>query len=188
MHSLFICKAITSLVLYNTDTKFHTNLHKWYRNWECEREKKSWMSLSDNLKWNAHIGEIVRKANKWLFFLRPIVEYIYMPAPYGMPVCVNTYWRRWTPFKGQLWLQSIGWHHMKNICVQVVWYPSKTRVRICSDLFNEMCKPDHKLNPLIPKPHECSKSLRNAPPIDPPKFRTNCYRDAFIPYALMNFQ
>ncbi len=26
--------------------------------------------LSDNLKWNAHIGEIVRKANKRLFFLR----------------------------------------------------------------------------------------------------------------------
>ncbi len=64
-------------------------------------------------------------------------------------------------------------------------------VKTFADLFKEMCKPDHKLNHLIPKPCEHSKSLRNAPPIGPPppknKFRTNCYRDTFIPYTLMNF-
>ncbi len=61
-------------------------------------------------------------------------------------------------------------------------------VKICSALLNEICKPNHKQNHPIPKPNERSKSLRNALPIDPPKFRTNCYRDTFIPYALMNFQ
>ncbi len=156
------------------------------------------MILSDNLKWNAHIGEIVRKANKWLFFLillknacpnredfvvtytnlvRPIIEY-------SCPVYLNTCRRRWKPFKRELWLQSMGWHHMKTIYVQVVWYPSKTDVL----KFVQICRLDHKLNHLIPKTRESSKSLRNAPPIDPPKFRTNRYRDIFIPYSLMNFQ
>ncbi len=59
------------------------------------------------------------------------------------------------------------------------------RVKICSDLLNEMYKPDHKLNHLFPKSCECSKSMRNAPPIDPPKFRTNHCRDTFIIYALI---
>ncbi len=61
-------------------------------------------------------------------------------------------------------------------------------VIICSDLYKEMCKPDHKLNHLIPKPHEYRKSQRNAPPIDPPKFRTTLYRHTFILYTLTNFQ
>ncbi len=40
---------------------------------EIERVKEKkivGVILSDNLKWNAHIGEIVRKANTQLFFLR----------------------------------------------------------------------------------------------------------------------
>ncbi len=38
--------------------------------------------LSDKLKWNAHIGEIVRKANKRLFFLKTCPNRI---------DCVDTY-------------------------------------------------------------------------------------------------
>ncbi len=76
----------------------------------------------------------------------------------------------------------------EHLCASGLVSLKERCVKICSDQFNEMCKPDHKLNHLIPKPCECSKSLRNAPPIDPPKFRTNCYRDTFISYALMNFQ
>ncbi len=76
----------------------------------------------------------------------------------------------------------------EHMCASGLVSLKNRRVKICSDPFNEMCKPDHKLNHLIPKPRECSKSLRNAPPIYPPKFRTNPYRDTFIPYALMNFQ
>ncbi len=53
-------------------TKCHTNLHKWYRNWACERKKILGVILSDNLKWNAQIGEIVRKANKTTFFSKTI--------------------------------------------------------------------------------------------------------------------
>ncbi len=91
-------------------------------------------------------------------FVRPIVEY----------AC---------PIWHASLSQYLGLVSLKDRCV-----------KICSDLFNEMCKPDHNLNHLIPKPHEHSKSLRNTPPIDPPKFRTNRYRDTYIPYALMNFQ
>ncbi len=36
----------------------------------CQRKKILGVILRDNLKLNAHIGEIVRKANKRLFFLR----------------------------------------------------------------------------------------------------------------------
>ncbi len=74
--------------------------------------------LSDNLKRNAHIGEIFWKANKRLFFLRllknacsnredlihtytslvrPRVEYA-CPM-YGTLVCLNTWGRRWKQFK-----------------------------------------------------------------------------------------
>ncbi len=135
--------------MHKQDHEKRTNLHKWYRNWACERKKIPGVIFSGNLKWNAHIGEIVPKANKRLFFLRllnnaflnredlidtytslirPIVGYA---CPYGMLVCLNTCRRRWKPFKGELWLQSMGWHNMKNICVQVVWYPSKTDVLKC---------------------------------------------------------
>ncbi len=76
----------------------------------------------------------------------------------------------------------------EHMCASGLVSLKDRRVEICSDLFNEMCKPDHKLNHLISKPRECSKSLKNAPPFDLPKFRKNRYRDSFIPYALMNFQ
>ncbi len=63
----------------------------------------------------------------------------------------------------------------EHLCASGLVSLKDRRVKICSDLFNEMCKPKHKLSHLIPKPCERSKSLRNAPPIDPPKFRTNRY-------------
>ncbi len=73
---------------------------------------------------------------------------------------------------------------MKKISVSGLLSLKDRRVKICLDLFKKMCKPDYK----SPKPHECSKSLTNAPPNGCPKFRTNHYRDTFIPYALMKFQ
>ncbi len=132
--------------------------------------------LSDNLKCNAHIGEIVRKANKRLFFLTLLKN----ACPYREDL-VDTYTSLVRPiveYACPLW----------HLCASGLVSLKDRRVKICSDLFNEMCKPDHKLNHLISKPCERSKSLRNALPIDPPKFRTNRYRDTFIPYALMNFQ
>ncbi len=163
--------------------------------------------LSDNLKWNAHIGEIVRKSNKRLFFLRllknacpnredlvvtytslvrPIVEYGYPVWHAGLPQYLQkevetTQKRALTTIYGLA-------PYEEHLCASGLVCLKHRRVKICSGLFNEMCKPDHKLNHLIPKTHESSKSLRNAPPIDPPKFRTNRYRYTFIPYALMNFQ
>ncbi len=109
-----------------------------------------------------------------------------MPAQYGLPQYlqkeVETIQRRaLTTIYGLA-------PYKEHLCASGLVSLKDRRVKICSDLFNEMCKPNHKLNHLIPKPCEHSKSLRNAPPIDPPKFRTNRYRDTFIPYALMNVQ
>ncbi len=75
----------------------------------------------------------------------------------------------------------------EHLCASGLASLKNRLVKIFSDLFNQMCKPDHKLNHLIPEHHERSKSLRNASPIDPPKFRINRYRDTFIPYDLMTF-
>ncbi len=156
---------------------------------------------------NAHIGEIVRKANKWLFFLRLLqnacpnredltVTYTSLVRPiveYACPV-----WHAGLPQYLQKEVETIQKRALttiyglapyeEHLCTSGLLSLKDKHVKICSDLFNEMCKPDHKLNRLIPKTHERSKSLRNAPQMYPPKFRTNRYRDTFIPYALMNFQ
>ncbi len=118
--------------------------------------------------------------------VRPIVEYACPIWHAGLPQYlqkeVETIQRRaLTTIYG---LASYDEH----LCASGLVFLKDRCVKICSDLFNEMCKPDHKLNHLILKPCEGSKSLRNTPPIDPPKFRTNRYRDTFIPYSLMNIQ
>ncbi len=41
-------------LFFSVWTKCHTNLHKWYRNWACERNKKSWVSsLVTNCHWQS---------------------------------------------------------------------------------------------------------------------------------------
>ncbi len=155
----------------------------------------------------------IRKANKRLFFLRflknacpnredlvvtytslvrPIVEYACTVWHAGLPQYlmkeVETIQKRALTAIYGLEMDGEGSSKTEHLCASGLVSLKDRRVKICSDLFNEMCKPDHKLNHLIPKPCECRKSLSNAPPIDPPKFITNHYRDTFIPYALMNFQ
>ncbi len=63
-----------------------------------------------------------------------------------------------------LWVGTI---YEEHLCASGLLSLKDRCFKICSDLLNEMCKPDHKLNHLIPKPRECSKSLRNAPQIYP---------------------
>ncbi len=117
--------------------------------------------------------------------VRPIVEYAcpmwHAGLPQYLPEVETIQQRALTTIYGLA-------PYEEHLCASGLVSLKDSRVKICSDLFNEMCKTDNKLNHLIPKPRERSKSLRNAPPIDPPKFRTNRYRDTFIPYALMNFQ
>ncbi len=144
------------------------------------------------------LGKFIRKANKRLFFLRllknafpnregllatypslvrPIVEYACPEWHAGLPQNlqeVETIQRRALTTIYRLV------PYEEHLCAGGLVSLKDRRIKIYSDLFNEMCKPDHKLNHLIPKPREFSKSLRNAPPIDPPKFRTNRYRDTSI--------
>ncbi len=125
-------------------------------------------------------------ADTYTSLVRPIVQYACPEWHAGLPQYsqkeVETIQRRaLTTIYGLA-------PYEERLCASGLASLKDRRVKICSDLFNEMCKPYHKLNHPIPKPRERSKSLRNAPPIYPPKFRINRYRDSFIPYALMNFQ
>ncbi len=81
---------------------------------------------------------------------------IFLP-PYGMLVFLNTYRRRWKPFKRALTTIYGLASYKEHLCASGLVPLKDRRVKICSDLFNEMCKPDHELNHLIPKPHERSK-------------------------------
>ncbi len=142
--------------------------------------------LSDNLKWNAHIGEIVRKANKRQFFLKNacsnredlVVTYTSLVRPIVEYAC--SVWHAGLPQYMQKEVETIHKRALttiyglapyeEHLCASGLVSLKDRRVKICSDLFNEKCKPDHKLNHLIPKTPERSKSLRNCHQLIPLTF------------------
>ena len=58
---------------------------------------------------------------------------------------------------------------------------SDRRENMCKQLFEQMQKPDHKLNYLLPPKREEKYNLRNSKPYRLPKCKTKRYKDSFIP-------
>ncbi len=130
--------------------------------------------LSDNLKWNVHIVEIVRKANKWLFFLtldkclpnrEDLVHTYTSLINYACPVChagLSQYLQTEVETIQRRHLTTIYGlaQYEENLCASALVSLKDRHVKICSDLFKEICKLDYKLNHLIPKPCECSNPCK----------------------------
>ena len=165
------------------------------------------VTISDDLKWNNHINEIIKKANTRLFFLtllksagppkQDLIDtYVSLVRPvleYACPV-----WHTSLPQYLHDDIECVQKRALTIICGYAPYEDNlastnlltlkERRDQICKDLFNQICKPSHKLNHLLPKPREMTKSLRASKTLEPPFCRTNRYRDTFIPYAIRNFQ
>ena len=177
---------------------------------ELERVKEETilgLTIQDDLKWNSHVEKIIKKANKRLFLLtllkrsgvdqndlvemytsitRPILEYASPVFHAALP----KYLQRDIESVQKRALVTIGGleSYEDNLRKFELDSLSDRRTVCCRTLFKEMSKSDHKLNHLIPKPKPRRSSRTDAALIDPPKFRTNRYRDTFVPYALLHFQ
>ena len=163
--------------------------------------------ISDDLKWNTHIEEIIKKANSRLFFLTLLKN-----ADPPKQDLIDTYTSLIRPlleYACPVWHTSLPQYLHDDIeCVQkraliiICGYAPyeenlacanlltlrERRENICRKMFRDMCNPNHKLHHLLPKPRNVSQSLRTVKPLEAPFSRTNRYRDSFIPYAIRNYQ
>ncbi len=133
-----------------------------------------YVSLSVGIKahclWSRQVLEI-RKANKWLFFLRLLknacpnredLVVTYTSLVKQIVECACPVWHAGLPQHLQKEVETIQKRALttiyglaryeEHLCASGLVSLKDRRVKICSDLFNEMCKPDYKLNLLIPKP------------------------------------
>ena len=165
------------------------------------------LTIQEDLKWNTHVEEIIKKANKRLFLLtllkrsgvdpkdligiyssivRPVLEYACPVFHAGLP----KYLQRDIERVQRRALTTIGGFapYEENLAQFSLDTLFDRRKKICEKLYKDMCQKEHKLHDLLPKPKPRAISRTNALKIDPPKYRTNRYRDTFVPYALLNFQ
>lgn len=166
--------------------------------------------ISHDLTWNKHVDYITNKATKRIYMLvrckragvtrkdlrgiycaiiRPILEYC----------CVV--WHTTLPKYLHDQLESIQRRVTRLFCGHEMSYSERLhelnlktlhdrREEICISFYNSMCNPSHRLFHLLPPPSTRRRSQRTALNVtrDPPRCRTNRYKNSFVPYALYNFQ
>ena len=163
--------------------------------------------IQSNLKWDAHIEYLNKKAASRLHFLRCLkrsglssselvtifITMIRSVLEYACPV-----WSTCLTKELSDDLESIQERACRIILPKVSYDSareqlnlpllSERRIDICKKLFVAMQKPDHRLHHLLPAPRSVGYGLRNAKKYPLPKCKTNRYKNSFVPYCLYNFQ
>ena len=155
------------------------------------------LNVSDNLKWNYHVEEIVKKASKRLYFLTQLKR-----SKVGSAKLVQFYkscirslveYACHDSLPGYL---SNDLERIQRLAMHII-YPSKSyeqaistaglvslfqrRQQITDKLFQQISKDDtHKLHELLPTAKSTSISLRNNPKFVLPKVSTDRFKNSFI--------
>ena len=159
------------------------------------------VTISNDLKWNNHVNESIKKANKRLYFLillkragvshRDIIRFystVIRPVlEYGSPVFHHS-----LPDYLSNDLEQVQKRAMSIIAPCQSYRQSldsfglcslrQRRDDLCSKVFTNITSTsDHSLAHLLPPRHQGSYNLRRTRTFQLPRFRTNRFKNSFIP-------
>ena len=159
------------------------------------------VTISSDLKWNDHISECIKKANKRLYFIvllkranvplsdivnfyctviRPVLEYCAPVFHHALPQYLSDD------------IERVQKRALSIICPYASYSECLVRfdlvtlharrVALCSKLFESITScPDHKLVPVLPPKREHRYNLRESRAYAMPHARTNRFKNTFIP-------
>ena len=158
------------------------------------------LTISDNLTWNAHVNEIIKKASKKLYFLVQLKRARVPPSDlvlfykacvrsgvdYAVPVFYNAlpqYLKKELVRIERRALSIILPRTGYTIACGFLGITPTTEHHslLCSKLFDQICSDTgHKLNSLLPLRNEPKHNLRNQRPFAIPHLKTNRTKNTFI--------
>ena len=168
---------------------------------QVKNHKLLGLNICSNLKWDDHINDVYKKANKRLHYLillrragleekdlqlyykqviRPVMEY-------GCQV-----WHNNLPQYLSDKLQSI-----QNRAIKIIYRNNSSnnilpladrRSNLCKSYFAKLKKKDHILNAILPSPHDHGYNTRFKTQYPKPVCKTQRFKNSFINYSLLNYQ
>ena len=166
------------------------------------------LTISDDLKWNAHIDNLIKNSGKKLYFLKHLKR-AGLSAD-DLILYYKSIIRSSLEYACQVWHSSLSYnlsHDLERIqkrALQII-YPDKDyedllievemetlfdrREGLCSKLFKDIATNNqHKLHYLLKRNTTNNFSLRKKKEFCLPKTKTNRFRNSFINYCLFKFQ
>ena len=163
--------------------------------------------INKKLSWQEHINHITAKASSRLYFLRllqragispsdifhvytciirPILEYAcevwHGGLTKGQSECLEHVQKRAV----RIALPGTGYiEALDQLSAQSLYHQREDR---CKRLFKDMCKPDHKLNHLLPPLRSNIKGLRKSRMYALPKTRTERFKNSPVNYCIFKYQ
>lgn len=164
------------------------------------------VTLQSDLKWNSHIENTIKKANKRLHLLnlcrraglnqcdllevycsliRSLLEYcsvVWHP-------CLPAYLSDSVEKVQKRALHIIFGHNEYDVCLEMsnLKKLSERREEQCKRLFEKMKDPKHKLHDLLPGARTIDYNLRCVNPFESIMCQTNRYANTFVPYCVKKF-
>ena len=159
------------------------------------------LTISNNLLWNDHINNIVKKTKKRLYFIvllkraqvplkdiimfyctciRPVLEYCTPVFNHALPKYLSEDLERVQ--KRVLSIVSPGETYQRNLEIFQLTTLRQRRHDLCDKLFNQIIRDQsHKLFHLLPQRHQSKYNLRRKKTFDILRINTKRYQNTFIP-------
>ncbi len=164
------------------------------------------ITISNSLQWFNHVNEVVKKANKRLYFLillkranvpvhdifsfyctciRPVLEYCAPVFHHALPGYLSDDLERIQ--KRALSIISPYLSYSDSLTTFNIGTLKDRRQKLCKNLFDNVVRnKDHKLHHLLPPENTPYYNLRRHRPFDCPAARTNRFKNSFIISMSMN--
>ena len=163
--------------------------------------------IQDDLKWDVHVQEMLKKARIKLHFLIQLKKSRVLPNP-----AISFYKSVIVPqleYACPAWATSITKEQSNDIeriqkrALKIVFPDldysqalekanlktlSQRRLELCKKFFTELQKESNILHSILPKVKGSNYSLRSNLKYTLPKVKKNRFKSFFIPYCLYNFQ
>ena len=148
------------------------------------------VTISCNLKWNNHVNDVIKGANKRLYFLVllkrarvPAVDIIIFycttirPA-LALPAYLSDDIERVQRRALSIISPELSYHDSLDRHGLASLYDR--RMKLCTDLFLSISNPSHKLYNLLPDRHFSAYNTRHRRVFNMPRFRTDRFKFSFI--------
>ena len=167
------------------------------------------ITINENLTWNEHINNIVKKANKRLFFLRTLKKSGVSTED------LNTYYKSvirpvleyccqvWHPPIANNETQTNKIEHIQERAAKIMLPYMEThkakealkleslfdrREKLCKRFFIAMCNSEHRLHYLLPARNNHDYNTRGCNNFKLPKCLTEKFKNSFVNYCLFKYQ
>ena len=158
------------------------------------------LTISNNLSWNDHVKETIKKANKRLYFLvllkragvpltdiknfycatiRPVLEYCSSVFHHALPQYLSADIERVQ--KRALSIIDPSQTYDANMGQFGLTTLYSRRQKLCDNQFETISVPSHKLFSLLPPKHRPNVNLRRYHVYDLPQIHTDRFKHSFIP-------